>query len=462
MNQIGKKYCIEKLRNSLPIEITGEEYKGNYELTRESAQRWILNNLRRKYIIADTCEIIEISKIGAQKVTSHSAGNEAHLKSIFAIPKLIENCIFIEERQAEKKNSIYSSFRYYVVGLKIGNIDYTIKVTIGVKGDKKYYDHALTMLEKEKLIDYVNQPTLNGFKPNGAETTYRSYTVGKDTKLFSILQINNNMIPKIIHCCWLSGDPLPALYQECVDSWKKHMPEYEIMLWDMNRFPVDSVLFVKQAVEVKKWAYAADYIRLYALYHHGGIYLDMDVMVYKSFDPFLIHSAFSSVEFDPRIFYPQVKKKNPIGCGIEAAVLGAEKGHTWIRDIMDFYKDKEFINDPKYYWKIIMPRVLTQVSVEKYGFKYVPVYQVLDQDVHLYPPDIFSRNSYKFTCSDITKLGDDNPIEYSVHLCAHSWYEGANQQGFVYRTKKIILNVFGKKLIHVLQALFRPQKYFSV
>jgi len=269
---------------------------------------------------------------------------------------------------------------------------------------------------------------------------------------------NCNKIPKIIHCCWLSGDTLPAVYQQCIDSWKIHMPDYEIMLWDMDRSPTD-VLFVRQAIEARKWAYAADYIRLYALYHHGGIYLDMDVMVYKSFDPFLIHSAFSSIEFNPHFFYKTLKDKIPIGLGIEAAVLGTKKGHPWIKDILSFYADKEFINNPKYYWSIIMPRVMTKVSAEKYGFKYVPVYQVLEEDIHLYPCDVFS-SSYNLALggeTNISKLGDSNPIRFSYHICAHSWWEGNTHSNF-FLLKKWMIKILGKNNISKLKSKIIPPK----
>ena len=82
------------------------------------------------------------------------------------------------------------------------------------------------------------------------------------------------MIPKIIHLCWLSGDEYPPMIKKCIESWKRYLPDYEIMLWDTKRFDVNSVLWTKQAFECKKYAFAADYIRLYALYHYGGIYLD--------------------------------------------------------------------------------------------------------------------------------------------------------------------------------------------
>jgi mannosyltransferase OCH1-like enzyme len=91
------------------------------------------------------------------------------------------------------------------------------------------------------------------------------------------------MIPKKIHYCWLSGEKMPEDAISCMKSWQKMMPEYELVLWDTNRFDVNSVPFVAEAVSVKKWAFAADYIRLYALYTEGGIYLDTDVFVRKSF-----------------------------------------------------------------------------------------------------------------------------------------------------------------------------------
>lgn len=69
------------------------------------------------------------------------------------------------------------------------------------------------------------------------------------------------MIPKIIHYCWLSGDPYPEKIQQCIASWKAILPDYKIKLWDMNSFDTNSIDFVKEAVLLKKWAFAADYIR---------------------------------------------------------------------------------------------------------------------------------------------------------------------------------------------------------
>ena len=75
------------------------------------------------------------------------------------------------------------------------------------------------------------------------------------------------MIPKLIHLCWLSGDPYPHKIQKCLDSWKKHLPDYEVMLWDCNQFDLKSSLWVEQAFAAKKYAFlvgARHFVIIYA------------------------------------------------------------------------------------------------------------------------------------------------------------------------------------------------------
>lgn len=179
---------LRKLRESTPVTIMGEEYKDKYELNRDSAKQWIKDNLRGTYVNEDTGDKIEIRKDGAQKVTSHSMGNEAHLKSLVAIPQMIENSIFIDELPNEKGNGKYDSYRYYVCGLKIGGVDYTVKITVGVKGGSKYYDHSLTEIEKGNLLDNIDALSTT-FDNQG-----NAFSGIKDTKLLSILQADEDMM----------------------------------------------------------------------------------------------------------------------------------------------------------------------------------------------------------------------------------------------------------------------------
>lgn len=197
---------IEKLKNAESVEITGDEYKGKYELNRASAKNWIKDNLRGEYTITDTGEKVFIGRKGVNKVTSHSIGNDAHLKILVAVPSMLEKAIFITEEKAEKRNAQYPLYRYYVAGVNIGGIDYTVKLTIGVdENGNKYYDHALTEIEKGKLLDQLNdQAAVNGFISTGAKPN-PSVTIGKDTKLLSILQTNSSKVldengePKVLY-----------------------------------------------------------------------------------------------------------------------------------------------------------------------------------------------------------------------------------------------------------------------
>lgn len=216
---------IEKLLRSEAVEITGEEYKDKYELNRESAKAWIKDNLRGEYTIADTGERVSLTKVGANKVTSHSMGNDAHLKSIVAIPKLINNAIFIEEYSNEKASDKFDTYKYYVCGLKVGDVDYTVKMTIGVKQGKKYYDHALTEIEKGKLLDQINDQAVRmGFTTVGdAPLQPYASSIGKDSKLLSILQTNASKVVDE------NGEPM-VVYHQTNSTIYKNVETGE--LWD--------------------------------------------------------------------------------------------------------------------------------------------------------------------------------------------------------------------------------------
>ena len=89
---------------------------------------------------------------------------------------------------------------------------------------------------------------------------------------------------KKIHYCWFGGKKLPRTVKECIRTWKKILPDYEIIEWNEQNFDINICPFVKQAYENKKWAFVSDYARLYALYENGGIYLDTDVELIKPLD----------------------------------------------------------------------------------------------------------------------------------------------------------------------------------
>lgn len=235
------------------------------------------------------------------------------------------------------------------------------------------------------------------------------------------------MIPKIIHFCWLSDDPYPDKIQRCMDSWKRYLPDYEFIHWNFGRFPRGTSLWVDQAYENKKYAFAADYIRVYALYHYGGIYLDTDVEVLKSFDELL----------DLPYFLGRENSK----AGIEAAALGCEKENSLIKDILDTYEGKSFVNPDGSLNVEPMPIRFRACVDAKYQYKIIEKKEDFDNDpsvINVFPADYFSPKRF-----------DTNEIEttertYSIHHFAATWAEPYNRAHGERLPK--LKKVFGDKL----------------
>jgi mannosyltransferase OCH1-like enzyme len=90
------------------------------------------------------------------------------------------------------------------------------------------------------------------------------------------------MIPKIIHYCWLSGDPFPDLIAKCIATWKIKLPTYDYILWDTTKLPIDNDDWIKQEFVKRKYAFCTNYIRLHAFSKYGNIYLDKIIEILKS------------------------------------------------------------------------------------------------------------------------------------------------------------------------------------
>lgn len=145
------------------------------------------------------------------------------------------------------------------------------------------------------------------------------------------------MIPKIIHYSWFSGEPYPTFLKECMDTWKKVLPDYEFILWDAKKLAECNNVFANEAVSVKKWAFAADFVRLYAVYHYGGIWLDTDIDVFKPFDPFLNDGMFIGREY-----YVHKEQGKEDYATLTSHCFGAEKHHPFIKECLEFYEHRHF------------------------------------------------------------------------------------------------------------------------
>lgn len=206
------------------------------------------------------------------------------------------------------------------------------------------------------------------------------------------------MIPNVIHYCWFGRKSKPKEVLDYIETWKKHNPDYVIKEWNEDNFDIHCCKYVWEAYKVKKFAFVSDYTRLYALYTEGGIYLDTDVEVRKSFDQLLGNHSFVGWE------------DNFLGTGILASV----KGQRWVKDIIDTYKNEAFIS---WYGKLNTfpnPYRLNEV-LKKYGLKMNHKADVLDSDIAIYPIDILCANNHEKRQYVIT----DNTI--SIHHYSGTW-----------------------------------------
>lgn len=138
------------------------------------------------------------------------------------------------------------------------------------------------------------------------------------------------MIPKIIHYCWFGHNPMPELALKCIESWHQHLPDYEYRLWNEESFDVRCNAYVKEAYESGKYAFVTDYVRLFALYTEGGIYMDTDVEVLKPYDDLLSLSGFTGYEGSK--YLPPV-----------TGTIASEAGNEWVKEQLDAYEGIHFL-----------------------------------------------------------------------------------------------------------------------
>lgn len=230
------------------------------------------------------------------------------------------------------------------------------------------------------------------------------------------------MIPKKIHYVWLGKNkPSPSVIR-CIDSWRRVMPTYEMKCWNEDNFDIDSVTWVKEAIEKKKWSLASDYIRHYAVYNEGGIYFDTDVYTYKSLDDFLNYDFFSSIELHPNDFNnhgkhqldknckPLIYGQGIAGLGILAAAFGACKGNVFIKECLDFFGSRHFIKeDGTLFEDFINPAIMAELLI-KYGFRYTDEKQELKDNMVVFPSSVLA--------GDIKTRTKDSHL---IHWCDSTW-----------------------------------------
>ena len=210
------------------------------------------------------------------------------------------------------------------------------------------------------------------------------------------------MIPRIIHYCWFGRGVMPELALKCIESWHRFMPDYEYKLWNEDSFDITDVPYVKEAYEAGKYAFVTDYVRLFALYTEGGIYMDTDVEVLKPYDDLLSLPGFTGYEGSK--YLPPV-----------TGTMASEAGNEWVKEQLDSYVDAHFIKPDGSLDTTTNTARISQI-MQKGGFVQDGKKKVY-KDMYIFPVEYFCprQTTGEFLITDNT---------YCDHHFMGSWSKG--------------------------------------
>ena len=236
------------------------------------------------------------------------------------------------------------------------------------------------------------------------------------------------MIPKIVHYCWFGKGPKNELAIKCIASWKKYLPDYEIKEWNEDNFDVNMFPYAKEALENRKFAFVTDVVRLYALYTEGGVYMDTDVEVLKTYDPFLHHHMFSGFETDGNV---------PTG------MIAAEKGSVWAKELLDGYQSRHFVLEDGSFDMTTNTKVITEYMIKK-GLVLNNTLQDFPGLCTMYPFEFFCPKDHRTGLIKITK----NTI--CIHHFSGSWIEHTWLTKTKHSLKYKLIKILGEKTASLL------------
>lgn len=211
------------------------------------------------------------------------------------------------------------------------------------------------------------------------------------------------MIPKTIHLLWFSNDPFPVEIKMCLDTWKKVIPDYTVRRWSYDDIKNIPIPFLHEALDARVWAFAADVVRFWAVYHEGGVYMDSDIFLYKRFDEFLPQGDDAFVTFNEKWW------DDDTDFGIQAAFFIGTKGSTFCKAMLDYYSTQHFKNTDGTFNMTVSPKIMRSVA-NNYG------YVMEEREQHL---SVLTVYPTKFLTPGKKPKRDKEA--FAMHRVYHSW-----------------------------------------
>lgn len=239
------------------------------------------------------------------------------------------------------------------------------------------------------------------------------------------------MIPKKIHYCWFGRNPLSELTLRCIESWKKFLPDYEIIQWNEDNFDINLIPFTKEAYENKKFAFVSDVCRLYVLNQNGGIYMDTDMELIKPLNLIDTHVVLG---------FEDMKYVN-------GGIIVSPKNSVFIDKLYNVYEKMSFTAQLNNLASISIPNLITSELCEQ-GLVLNNEFQIIN-NIKIYPSDYFYPFNYFTGKTQKTK----NTL--TIHHYASSWLPKSRL--LLNELKYKLIFVFGEKRVGKWIELWRSK-----
>ena len=226
------------------------------------------------------------------------------------------------------------------------------------------------------------------------------------------------MIPKKLHYIWFGKKEKPEFVQFCINSWKKTLPNFEIIEWNEDNFDFAQNTFAREAYEQRKWAFVSDYARAKILHQEGGFYVDTDMEIRLPLDEFTQYRAVCGFEVAHVPF---------------SAFFAVEKGHVLAKKMVDFY-DKL-----SHFQEITNISIFSKMMIDDFGADPTKdEFQELKEGIKLFPSSHFSL---------------DLPKNYIAHHFSGSWHGAWSSDDNGYKN---MVNTYG--LLHLVSKIPNGKK----